>query len=534
MADNKTVRLISHNNSELSVPAGTNLLAALNENGIFLRSDCGGKGTCGKCRVEETAADSKVEILACVTNIDGDITVNIPQKTLASPFILTKAPLEFPEYFKQETLPAVKDDEVYDIAIDLGTTTIAIYLCHRNSREVVASTSLKNPQFPFGADVISRINAIIKQPALLVRLQQLVIKGIEWGINSLVDKIPQNDIKINTVLIVGNPTMIHIVSGIDPKSIGTAPYLPAFYESKQYSPADLSINISCEKILTMPQVSGFIGSDVLAAGLAVDLLNQPDGTLLIDLGTNGELLLKHKDGLLAASCATGPAFEGAEIECGVQAIPGAINEVQINDNQQVESLSMINPDKIAHLRPVGLCGPGIISAIAEMYDKKILTKTGAFSERRKHFNLTEPSGKEQSDAVFISAKDIRAIQLGKGALITGIEMLLKEAGLEYPSKILIAGAFGSHVKVEDMLRLGMITEAETIESVGNAAGAGAVMAVCDESIKQSLLAIAEKTRTIDLFRNATFQKAFLANLNFPPLPEEAEETSDQILDIANS
>ncbi|MCP4720495.1 MAG: ATP-binding protein, partial [Desulfobacteraceae bacterium] len=268
------------------------------------------------------------------------------------------------------------------------------------------------------------------------------------------------------MVTVGNPTMIHIFAGVDPESIGFSPYQPAFYESRKIQSDDLGFTLKNFSIQILPQVSGFIGGDILSAAIAVDLENQPEGTLLVDLGTNGELMLKGKSGFFATSCATGPAFEGASLSCGMQAIPGAINRVKIEDLQNLPEYSLINPSNSSRTKPSGVCGTGVISAVAQFLKKDIIAPGGLFNKKDKigslqndnpgkvHYILAPKDDSSDGKAVFINQKDIRSVQLGKSALITGIEFLLKEAGFDRPEKIIIAGAFGTFLDKGDMMTLG--------------------------------------------------------------------------------
>jgi len=356
-----------------------------------------------------------------------------------------------------------------------------------------------------------------------------VVRAIEWGILELLHSHDLDKNEIAQIVAVGNPTMIHILAGVDPQSIGTFPYQPAFNEARTFITTDLGFKLGDIPLQVLPQVSGFIGGDILGAALAVDLDNQPEGTLLIDLGTNGELLLKGKDKLFATSCATGPAFEGASLSCGMQAIPGAVNKVIIERSEDFPTYTIINPKKSSKIKPFGVCGTGVISGVAEFCRKQIIEPGGAFKkedtikplqkdfEGKPHYILVPENSSKDNSAVFISQKDIRSVQLGKGALITGIEFLLRAAGYEKPEKILIAGAFGTFLDKEDMLTLGMIPDIkpEKIEVAGNSAGAGAVMVLCDDVFLKKAIDMAGQITIIDLACDKKFQEVFVQKLSFP-------------------
>jgi len=504
-------------------------METLVDHSIFLRSDCGGRGNCGKCRVSIVAPDGSNEnITSCTFEITEDLKIEIPESSMLSAHIISKAPVVFPDSFNNRVIDPNLTDR-YGIATDLGTTTIAIYLCNTTSGKVLSSIAVKNPQALYGDDVMSRIGAINKKEKNLKHLQKLVVRAMEWGIMELLNSHNVDQEEITQIVTVGNPTMIHILAGVDPEPIGTFPYQPAFYEAGTIQSNEAGFSLGEIPLQFLPQVSGFIGGDILGAGLAVDLDNQPEGTLLIDLGTNGELLLKGKDKLFATSCATGPAFEGASLSCGMQAIPGAINKVVIKRSEDFPDYRIINPRKSSEIKPFGICGTGVISGVAEFCRKHVIEPGGAFTkddtikplQRDKkgklHYILVEEASSQDGSAVFISQKDIRSVQLGKGALITGIEFLLKAAGYEKPEKIIIAGAFGTFIEKEDMITLGMISDIhpDKIEVAGNSAGAGAVMVLCDDFYLRKAIEIAGRITVVDLACDQKFQEVFVQNLSFP-------------------
>jgi uncharacterized 2Fe-2S/4Fe-4S cluster protein (DUF4445 family) len=315
--------------------------------------------------------------------------------------------------------------------------------------------------------------------------------------------------------------MIHILAGVDPKSIGMSPYQPVFTDARSFKAETLGFSLKNVMVQTLPQVSGFIGSDTLSACLAVDLVNQPEGSLLVDLGTNGEIVLKGNDKYYSTSCATGPAFEGATLSCGTQAVPGALNSVTIDGNQVLTGFSIVNPFEINKLIPSGICGAGVISAVAQFCEKQIITSQGAFASGEKRYTLVPGNDETGQPSIYISQKDIRSVQLGKSALITGIEYLLKKADILKPVQIIIAGAFGSYLGKQDLIRLGMVPEIDLdhIKMVGNAAGTGAVMALCDEAYMSKAVELADKIEIVDLVREPLFQDNFVKNLYFPIVGE---------------
>lgn len=499
-------------------------MEVLVENSIFLRSDCGGRGICGKCSVDViTPGGVREAITACDTRVEADLTIEIPGRSLLSSHIISKAPVTLPPSFTAST-KALGSDK-YGFAVDLGTTTIAIYLVDRSTAKILASIAVKNPQSLYGDDVMSRIGAIGEKKGNLRNLQHIVVGAIQWGATELLNHAAIENKTISSIVVVGNPTMIHILLGIDPHPIGLSPYQPAFFESRTVPSDSLGLQLGHAPLTTLPQISGFIGGDILAAALATELMDQEDGTLLIDLGTNGELLFKGKDGIYATSCATGPAFEGASVSCGMQAIPGAINKIEITDSSVPPRFTLIHSEKTK--KPVGICGTGIISGVAELWRNRLIGAGGGFidttttslrkdAEGKLRYNLVTAEGDTGAD-VFISQKDIRSVQLGKAALITGIEFLTRAAGYEIPKKIIIAGAFGSHIDKQDLITIGMIPQIDPryIEISGNSAGAGAVMIVVDKDNLKKSIDLAERITTIELATDMRFQEAFVERLGFP-------------------
>ena len=466
--------------------------------------------------VQKRRDDGSYEtIKSCGHVVSEDISIKIPEASMLSSHIMSKAPVVFPPAFIDRFLHAAGEDS-YGIAVDLGTTTIAVYLCNTARGEIISSLAVKNPQAIYGDDVMSRIGVIGQNIENLGRLQKLVVKSIEWGMKELLLSCGKESTAISRMVVVGNPTMIHILAGVDPQPIGVSPYQPAFYQAATFRSGHLGFAMHDFPLQTLPQVSGFIGGDLLAATLAVDLERQPEGTLLVDLGTNGELILKGKDKFYAPSCATGPAFEGASLSCGMQAIPGAINSVTISNDRTVAKYSTIQSSGSTSNKATGICGAGVINAVAQFCEKQIISPSGVFTSGETSYILVPEDSALGQPPISISQKDIRSVQLGKSALISGIEFLLKKAGLGKPRKILIAGAFGSHLHKVDLLSLGIIPkiDPQQIEMAGNAAGSGAVMALCDEGYIHKATEMAAEIEIVDLACNIDFQNIFIGNLSF--------------------
>jgi uncharacterized 2Fe-2S/4Fe-4S cluster protein (DUF4445 family) len=541
LIDGKTVR----------AEKGETLLEILTGSGTFLRSDCGGKGLCGKCLVRIPGAsiekisspeDAEVRIigqkdidagyrLACRAKILNDLPVEIPGNSILSPEVIQKGQVMLPGSFSFIGLPAGTNDR-YGIAVDLGTTTIAVYLCNLVSGKVAGSVSVKNPQAMLGDDVISRISAVAENPGALPRLQKMAVKAIEWCAASICRSFNIDPGHIRSAVVVGNSTMIHLFTGDNPSSIGVFPYTPLFVEDKKFRAESVGFEFNpSADILTLPLISGFLGSDILAAALATDLANASPGTMLIDIGTNGEVMLMGKNGLFAASCATGPAFEGAAVRHGMHAVSGAIDSVEIDMKSGGVACSVIQKDQNGNRLPSGICGSGVISAVAELYRAGLVSKDGRFNRNPgsslirydknglPEFELVSADKSESRQAITLTQKDIRAVQLAKAALFSGIMMVCRSAGLKKPERILVSGAFGTFIDVNDAKTIGMLPDLspENIAGIGNGAGAGAVLALFNPEFIDKANALARAVTVLELATLPEFQQVFLSSLSFPEL-----------------
>jgi uncharacterized 2Fe-2S/4Fe-4S cluster protein (DUF4445 family) len=331
------------------------------------------------------------------------------------------------------------------------------------------------------------------------------------------------------MVAVGNSTMIHLLLGEDPSSIGVFPYSPGFYEDRVLTAGRVGLTFnSAARLRTLPLISGYLGADIVSAAIAADLTHTPTGTLLVDVGTNGEIICLSASGLAATSCATGPAFEGAAIRHGMQATSGAVDSVRFRGDTGCLDYTVIARDTARPQPPAGICGSGVITAVAELLRAGILTRSGSFNSACGlpclrpgengvlEFEIVPAGTKGNPRSITLTQADVRAVQLAKGALRTGIDLLCRENGLRRPHKILLAGAFGSFINRVDALRLGMFPEMndEEIEVVGNAAGAGAVLALLQEDQFAQAREIAQTTRVLDLAAHPDFQNTFINALSF--------------------
>jgi uncharacterized 2Fe-2S/4Fe-4S cluster protein (DUF4445 family) len=541
---------IESDDRRIPIEENQTVLEALIGAGIFLRTDCGGKGFCGKCRVGIASdSDGKVvepdesEIkilgqsnrnqglrLACRLQLTGDVELEIPARSRLSAEVAQKGLPTLFDRLAALNSPRTARTGAYGMAVDLGTTTIAVYLCDLANVRVLASTSARNPQTLFGDDVMSRISALRLDPTLLARQQKMAVKAIEWGIRSLCRSTAIDPNRITTMAVVGNSTMVHIFAGENPASIGVYPYTPQFVEEKTIRAASIGFRFNLDaQIRTLPLITGFIGADIVSAALASELPDDAPHTMLVDVGTNGEIMYLTQNGLTATSCATGPAFEGAAIRHGMHAVSGAIDAVAIDRTSGKVDYHVIQQNPAKPKKPAGLCGTGVISTVAELYASGLILKDGAFdrqttsahlrmdAEQLWEFIVVPAEYTQDGRAVTFTQKDVRAIQLAKGALRTGIDLLCKEAGIRRPAKLLVAGAFGSFINKKDALKIGMFPKIpeEDIRIVGNAAGAGAILALFDNNVSVRAKELAQKTQVLDLSTHPDFQNTFVSALAFP-------------------
>ncbi|MEN6438589.1 MAG: ASKHA domain-containing protein [Syntrophobacter sp.] len=418
---------------------------------------------------------------------------------------------------------------LYGIGVDLGTTTIAAYLCDFQTGEIPGVETARNPQVSFGADVMSRIVAS-RNSQDAKKLKSLACETIASCIKTLCKRYDVQREKLMDALVVGNPTMIHLLVGAPARGIGVAPYRPLFHGGLELRARDLGFPLHPGALVrTLPLPSAFVGADTLAAWLwAERTIDREASTLMLDLGTNGEMVLSANGRLWATSCATGPAFEGATLTCGMQGTPGAIEKIDFEDGKPV--LKVIGASPNSDTIPRGICGSGAMSALATFLKEGLIRPDGRYdpdsgSEFLRNngtgveFVLYSPEDGNPNGLkpVVLHQKDIRELQFAKGAVASGIRFLCDAAGIEKPDKILLAGAFGNVIQPEDALTIGLIppTDPENITGIGNAAGLGACMALLDSAANDRAKSLLEQIEVIELGGARGFREIFFASLKFP-------------------
>ncbi|MBI3397831.1 MAG: DUF4445 domain-containing protein [Deltaproteobacteria bacterium] len=414
----------------------------------------------------------------------------------------------------------------YGIAFDIGTTTIVGSLIDLNTAKEIDADSLPNPQSRFGKDILSRVNCIIEDTSQLRVLQQDAVRACRNIIRSIIGQAPlllTEDIKI--VVAVGNSVMEHLLLGISPVSLAKIPYRPAFKDAKKLSAKDVGFaELGYAELYVFPLIGGFIGGDTVAVILAANIHKAKDISLAIDIGTNSEIVLCSDGQLYAASAAAGPAFEGGSIKYGMIADTGAIQGVKIENGRLIL-------DVIGNTNPEGICGSGIIDIIAQLLNAGVIDTTGRIKNRNEiEGNLANKIResnegnafalyKDAKKEVVITQKDLRGLQLAKAAIQAGIKLLFKKAQISADKidKVFIAGAFGSNIKKESLIRIGVLQKEwiDKIIFVGDAALDGAKLALCSEEKRKEAEDIAIRTKYLSLSGSAHFQKEFMKGMAFP-------------------
>ncbi|MBN1161760.1 MAG: DUF4445 domain-containing protein [Dehalococcoidales bacterium] len=610
---------------------GTTLLNAARQLGAGLESICGGKGSCGKCkiRIEEgyfdkygisssvksTATKDEVNAkfinkqqlkqnyrLACQTHVHGDVVVFVPEESrkgqqvvrkeatarkikinpavkkyylelkpaslddaagdyerlqaaLEKQYKLSNLAIDYPTLLEMQktvrkgnwkmTASVWKNKEIVDIesgdvkksyglAVDIGTTTVAGYLCELTTGEILATESMMNPQVAYGEDVMSRIGYAAKEKGGLKRLNGAIIKGLNQIIGGIIKKTGIKRQDIIDMTVVGNTCMQHLFLNINPQYLGRAPFTPAIHHSVDVKARDMGIKIaSGAYVHVLPIEAGFVGADNVGVLIAEEPYNQDEMLLIIDIGTNGELILGNRNRLMSSSCATGPAFEGAEIRHGMRAAAGAIEKLKIDPKTKEVQFKVIGNDKWntedKKIGARGICGSGIFDVAAQVFLAGIIDNGGRFNMKVKSPRL-RLNGKGEAEFVLawaketaikqdivVCQKDIRAIQLAKGAMYSGARIMMKRMGVKKIDRVILAGAFGSYIDKTSAAVIGLFPDCDPkrVYAVGNAAGDGARIALLNVDKRDEADLWARRVEYIELTLEPEFNNTFTKALNFP-------------------
>lgn len=459
----------------VQVEAGSTVLHAQIAAGLHPDAPCGGKGVCGKCKV---IIEGK-EVLACRTVIDRDLTVVTGQEETGK--ILTTG-------LAVSTTPEGKYR--YVLAFDIGTTTVVAYLMDGRTGQLAATASCKNPQGQFGADVISRIEHVLRESGSLLR--DTIRQAMAQLTRELCHRAGIEDTDIGAVSIVGNTAMHHLLLGIDPSPLVTPPYMPKVFEA---------LELEAGRVRVLPNIAGFVGGDTVGCMVATRFDQLDDITLMIDIGTNGEMVLGSKARRIACSTAAGPAFEGAKISCGMRGADGAVDHVWLEDGQ-------VKYHVIGDTAPEGLCGSGLLDLVAVLLELEIIDESGYLED--KEYRLCSN--------VVLTQKDVREVQLAKAAIRAGIELLAEALGISVADiqKVYLAGAFGNYLTPASACRIGMIPPVllDRIQPIGNAAGEGAKLCALNRAEYLYSQTLAKTTDFLELASLPRFQDCYVDALEF--------------------
>ncbi len=427
-------------------------------------------------------------------------------------------------------------DHVYGLAVDIGSTTIAGHLCELSSGEVVASSGLMNPQIRFGEDLMSRVSYVMMNPGGDSEMTKVVREAINDLAQSVAKEANCTVQDILEVTFVGNPIMHHLLLGINPIELGGAPFALATDGPTMFWASEIDLRIHPNaRIYVLPCIAGHVGADTAGVILSEAPHEADEMTLIVDVGTNAEIVLGNKQKLLAASSPTGPAFEGAQISCGQRAAPGAIERIRIDRDTLEPRFKVIgcdlwsdHPDFARQTEGTGVtgvCGSGIIECIAEMFLSGILTQDGVVdgSMQAKSPRI-EADGRtfsyllhDGTPQLRITQNDVRAIQLAKAALYAGAKLLMDRMGVDKVDRITLAGAFGSHIDVKYAMVLGMIPDCDLakVTSAGNAAGTGARIALLNAKAREEIARVVKQVEKVETAVEPKFQEHFVGAMAIP-------------------
>jgi len=606
---------------------GTSLLQAAAKAEIYIKSGCGGKGTCGACKVVVLSGDPLVTgtgsltaeqistgvRLACQTMVAGDCTIEVPlesrlqehqvlmgdvhkgilqesghdllekfghhplatkqRMTLSAPTLTTNTsdwarlhlelrrvlksgdkPIHIPLSILKNLPEALRkakwdvsvtltdtdlgftvthiepenDQSPYGFAIDIGTTTVVVYLINLLTGEIEDQQGSYNKQAKFGDDVISRIVYAVENAEHLIEIQDTVVRTINELIDKILARRALTSDNISCAMVAGNTTMTQLFLGVDPRYIRLEPYIPTMTSVPSVPAREIGLHMIPEALVhCYPSVASYVGGDIVAGTLVTDLANGEDIMLFIDIGTNGEIVLGNQDWLVACACSAGPSFEGGGITFGMRAMPGAIERVIIDSDTLDVSLKVVS-----NSLPVGICGSGLVDCVAKLLGAGIIDRAGNFqlehhtgSDRLrlkgddKEFVLAWAHQAGGEKDVVITENDVKNIIRAKGSVYAGIRTLLNmvSVDIEMISKVIIAGGFGNYLNVDDSIQIGLLPdlEVERFEFIGNASVKGARLALLSQNAWREAEELGRKMTYVELSVGPTFMDEYVSALFLP-------------------
>ncbi len=548
-------------NKSIEVAQKVTILEAARRAKVLVESPCNGIGTCGKCKVNIGAgnlekvvyhdslhkvSDEELEkgyILACQAEVLEDINVEIEStekqnkslKILSDgvtfdyrilPYIQKKVNGAVTEIYGGDTLLGVEEgdtaNEFYGISIDIGTTTVVASLIDMHTGKELESVSALNPQSLHAQDVLTRIKFASTKEGLN-QMYQIITKEFNRMIDILCKRRNISKTNIYETVYSGNTTMIHLAGNRDPKSLGKYPYTPVLKGGCYDKAKENGLFISPFGLIYYPPIiSAYVGPDITSGMVSTRLKERTDTVILIDIGTNGEMMISKAGSLSATSTAAGPAFEGMNITFGMRAGKGAIEYFEIKDDRSIEIRTIENE------KPAGICGSGLFDVVAELVRTGIITKTGRFIKKEKLMEndplkerLCEYEGKpafEVADGVYLTISDVRQVQLAKGAVRSGVEalMLSQGVGVQEVSQVLIAGSFGFHLQAKSLVNITLLPKEfeEKIEFVGNTSKTGGVAFLMNQEIREETKQIVQDICCVELSTIEGYNDLFVKCLNF--------------------
>ena len=536
-------RITINFNTDSKITGNPTILEYCRSHGVTgIEAPCGGKGTCGKCKVTVTKPYYK-EVLACQTKICDGMEIIVGGGTITGVGTdMNEAKVSASDEMvvlvdrksdMQENPVSVYGNHSSNAgtlaACDIGTTTVVCYLIDKETGQIISTRSGANPQRSFGADVLSRIDAAArvddndKANGGLQMMQSQIVSLLNGFISEMLTECGRTEVSLFSV--AGNTVMCHLLMGISPEKLGRAPFMPDEYFGREFNPLDIGLE-NCQTMIIFPAVSGFVGGDITAG--MMETVNCRKLTLYLDIGTNGEMALGKGDRYVCCATAAGPAFEGAQIEMGMPASKGAVDKVWLEGRR-------IKYSVIGNDRPVGLCGSGLIDALAVLLKAGIIDENGTILSgqelpilfRSYVFELEAEDAAQSSESslavhiapgVYITQEDIRKLQLAKGAIAAGIDILFKEYGCK-PCDLDIltfAGGFGNYIDKASAAAIGLFPQEllDKAKEVGNAAGNGAVSAALSKEAWERALEISKDMRYIELASYPHFDEMYVEHMNF--------------------
>ena len=479
---------------------GERLLDVIRRAGLDMVAPCGGNGTCGKCRV---LVRGEGYMLSCVYTVQSDLELTLPEEREAE--ILAS------QYLYNLSLPCDPGPAAslsawpMGMAVDLGTTTLVCSFMNLITGMPAGTFAMLNPQQKYGADVISRISYCIREKKGLRVLRKEITDLLNSTIRRFVSQNSANMEDIVKITVAGNNTMLHLLLGTDPSGIARAPFTPVFTEQKNLRASAAGLECHPEAILkVLPSVSAYVGADIVAGLASLQLPEGLNNFLFVDIGTNGETALVTPGRIWCCSAAAGPAFEGANIQCGMGAVEGAIS-----------AYTGGKVSTIGNAPPAGICGSGLLDVVAWLLDRGIVSEDGCME---KDYILVEANETAAGQAIFVTPQDIREIQLAKAAMAAGMNILLQVAGMEAGQldAVFLAGGFGNYLDTGNAVRIGLLPPVakHKIIQVGNTCESGALLSLRSERFDERIQQLLKRTSYIELSTEENFAGEFAMNMEF--------------------